>query len=152
MGFLDKAKKLAEQAQSKMDEVQKDFNAKQGSGSGSAGSAVEYDQHGRTVEAPPPTPTDLPATDAAALSTPVGDPLPEASSPRPADDPNDAPTLDPSAPGAAPDAAPAKAEGDPLLSGETASRHGSDADKTTSPPSTGPGGAQGMTSGDPLGG
>src|SRR3712207_9286703 len=29
MGFLDKAKKLADQAQTKLDEVQKDFNSQQ---------------------------------------------------------------------------------------------------------------------------
>ena len=30
MGFMDKAKKMAEQAQTKLDEAQKQFNEKQG--------------------------------------------------------------------------------------------------------------------------
>ena len=57
MGFLDKAKQLADQAQSKLDDVQKDFNAKQGGQDAPAGGApaVEYDQHGRPV---PPAPAD----------------------------------------------------------------------------------------------
>ena len=49
MGFIDKAKKLADQAQAKLDEVQKQFNEGQGSsGRPPQGAApVEYDQHGR---------------------------------------------------------------------------------------------------------
>jgi hypothetical protein len=50
MGFLDKAKKLAEQAQTKLDEVQGQFNTQQGSGA-SSGQVTEYDKHGRP--APP---------------------------------------------------------------------------------------------------
>ena len=48
MGFLDKAKKLAEQAQTKLDEVQKQVNT--GGTSGTmrpSGPVVEYDKHGR---------------------------------------------------------------------------------------------------------
>ena len=58
MGFLDKAKKMAEQAQEKLDEVQKQFNESQGaSQQASAGGAVtEYDEHGRPVGATPPPP------------------------------------------------------------------------------------------------
>jgi len=53
MGFMDKAKKFAEQAQSKLDEVQKDFNEKQGSGGQQpTGPAVEYDAHGRKITPP----------------------------------------------------------------------------------------------------
>ena len=54
MGFMDKAKKFADQAQTKLDEVQKQFNEQQGSGTGtgSSGPAVEYDQHGRPVAQP----------------------------------------------------------------------------------------------------
>ena len=59
MGFLDKAKKLAEQAQTKLDEVQTQIN-QQGSsrpGGQQPGGHVEYDKHGRPI--PPqqsPTP------------------------------------------------------------------------------------------------
>jgi hypothetical protein len=67
MGFLDKAKAMAEQAQAKLDEVQQDFNAKQASGAaGSEDAAVEYDQHGRrvtreeSVGPPAPPPVTLP--------------------------------------------------------------------------------------------
>jgi hypothetical protein len=54
MGFMDKAKKLAEQAQAKMDEVQGQFNERQQQGAGGPGGpAVEYDQHGRPTPAEP---------------------------------------------------------------------------------------------------
>jgi hypothetical protein len=61
MGFMDKAKKLAEQAQEKLDEVQKQFNESQGS-SPPRQAPVEYDQHGRPVSAEPPPPAP-PAAD-----------------------------------------------------------------------------------------
>ena len=62
MGFMDKAKKmaeqaaaqgkvLAEQAQTKIDEVQSDFNQKQTAGQAQE-PAVEYDKHGRPVGQP----------------------------------------------------------------------------------------------------
>jgi hypothetical protein len=88
MGFLDKAKKLAEQAQDKLDEAQKQFNERQGSSGGAPGGpAVEYDQHGRPVT-PPETATP-----------PHGDPLGEQAEPAP---PPATPTPDPSAPPAPP--------------------------------------------------
>jgi hypothetical protein len=71
MGFLDKAKKLAEQAQSKLDEVQGQFNQQAGT---SSGPITEYDKHGRPVppaggdtsatmgSAPPPAPPEPAAT------------------------------------------------------------------------------------------
>jgi len=52
MGFMDKAKKLADQAQAKLDDVQKQFNEGQSSGGQGApqgGPAVEYDKHGRPI-------------------------------------------------------------------------------------------------------
>ena len=64
MGFMDKAKKMAEQAQAKLDEAQKQFNAGQGQGQQS-GPAVEYDAHGRPIPQAPPEGT----------SAPHGDPL-----------------------------------------------------------------------------
>ena len=126
MGFLDKAKKLADQAQAKVDEVQKDFNAKQGGAGGApaSGPVVEYDQHGRPV------------------SPPAGERPATAAAPGAPDAPADAsPRLDPATP-ASPDAEPAKRHGDPLVDDEPGSRHGQ------APPS----GGQGMTSGDPLAG
>ena len=48
MGFMDKAKKLAEQAQEKLDEAQKNFN-KPDSPQAPAG-GVRYDEHGRPIE------------------------------------------------------------------------------------------------------
>ena len=127
MGFMDKAKKLAEQAQTKLEDVQKDFNEKQGSPGGSsagAGAAVEYDDHGRPKTPPP---GDLPATQPGDLGAPKGDPL----------------SAEPTAPAAAPAPEPAAevratpTQGDPLL----------DETERKSPPATG----GGITSGDPLG-
>ena len=135
MGFMDKAKKMAEQAQQKVDEVQKNFNEKQGSGGGQSqgGPAVEYDAHGRPVDT-------LSGADAPPAAPP-SEPAPAASSPTP----------DPSAPGAAPAGEPAKAEGDPLLNDEPGSRQGADAERGETPPQPPSGGRPGMTSGDPLG-
>jgi hypothetical protein len=79
MGFMDKAKKMAEQAQAKLDEAQKQFSSGQQQGQPS-GPAVEYDEHGRPIgqSAPPDAP-------------PHGDPLAgAASTPPPA--PPQAPT------------------------------------------------------------
>ena len=86
MGFMDKAKKMAEQAQSKLDEVQKQFNESQGaSGPAPSGPVTEYDKHGRPVapegaaepaSAPPPPPP--PAPSAAAPPAPPSPPLPPA--------------------------------------------------------------------------
>ena len=64
MGFMDKAKKMAEQAQAKLDEAQKQFNSGQQQGSG-AGPAVEYDKHGRPI----------PQAPAEAAAPPHGDPV-----------------------------------------------------------------------------
>jgi hypothetical protein len=57
MGFMDKAKKLAEQAQEKLDEAQKQFNTGQGGTPGQGaegGQATSYDEHGRPVQGGPP--------------------------------------------------------------------------------------------------
>jgi hypothetical protein len=89
MGFLDKAKKMAEQAQTKLDEVQQQFNESQGaSQQGAAGGPVtEYDKHGRPVasSAPPPPPAPAPpappdpeaAAAAPAPPAPAAPPAPE---------------------------------------------------------------------------
>ena len=81
MGFMDKAKKLAEQAQEKLDEAQKNFN-KPDSPQAPAGEGVRYDEHGRPIqqeEAPaaatpaPPAEPPAPADPPAATKPPAGD-------------------------------------------------------------------------------
>ena len=103
MGFMDKAKKMAEQAQTKLDEAQKQFNAGQG-GQQSGGPPVEYDKHGRPIQPAPVTP------DAAAPAPPAATPgVPPTEPPEPPA-PESGPTPDPAAPatpGSAPTAPPA---------------------------------------------
>ena len=114
MGFMDKAKKMAEQAQQKIDEVQKDFNEKQGSGTGggsSGGGQVQYDQHGR----PMPTDTERPQGDELGQGHA---PQPADSAPRPADGPGRQgdPLLDaePPKPPTPPSGGQGMSSGDPL--------------------------------------
>jgi hypothetical protein len=95
MGFMDKAKKMAEQAQAKLDEAQKQFNAGQQQGQDGGGPAVEYDNHGRPIPQASP--------DAAA--PPHGDPL-AGSQPPPAPAPP-VPPAPPAASTPAPPVAPA---------------------------------------------
>ena len=74
MGFMDKAKKLAEQAQEKLDEAQKNFN-KSETPQTEPGQSVKYDNHGRPIQeetpaaaTPPPSatpPAEAPAEPAA---------------------------------------------------------------------------------------
>ena len=86
MGFLDKAKKMAEQAQTKLDDVQKQFNESQGASqqTDAGGAVTEYDKHGRPIPAspeaaaPPPPPPPAP-TEAAAPPAPPVPPAPPAS-------------------------------------------------------------------------
>ena len=85
MGFLDKAKKIAEQAQTKIDEVQKQMN-QPGTAGSSSGPPIQYDQHGRPV---PPEKT---------ASPPHGDPLAGAPASTPPPAPS-GPAPDPGAPG-----------------------------------------------------
>ena len=125
MGFMDKAKKLADQAQSKLDEVQQQFNDRQSSGSNpaqSSGPAVEYDQHGRPIAKP--------SDGAHTVATPQqGDPMSEDAAPPP---PADKSPHVAEAPG------DSHSQGDPLADSSP---------KPSQPPSGG-----GMTSGDPLAG
>ncbi|CAN5192182.1 hypothetical protein BH20ACT20_BH20ACT20_00160 [soil metagenome] len=58
MGFMDKAKQMAEQAQQKIEETQKQFNQNQAekgaANQGAGGGPVRYDDNGRPIgEAPP---------------------------------------------------------------------------------------------------
>jgi hypothetical protein len=107
MGFLDKAKQLAEQAQHKLDEAQKNFNQ---SGSPQAQpdeGAVRYDEHGRPIQetppagAAPPAPIAEPAA-APPESAPPPDPTSPSAPPAPASGADPASTN----PGAQPNAAP----------------------------------------------
>jgi hypothetical protein len=88
MGFLDKAKQLADQAQAKIDEAQDKFNAAQKQGE-SGGPAVRYDAHGRPIAEP--------ENESAGATPPHGDPLaaPEPAAPP---EPSAAPAPDPEAP------------------------------------------------------
>jgi hypothetical protein len=99
MGFMDKAKKMAEQAQAKLDEAQKQFNSGQAQGQGS-GPAVEYDKHGRPIAQEAPE----------AATPPHGDPLAGSQAPPPAPE-APAPPVPPAPPAAeapAPTAPPAQ--------------------------------------------
>ena len=83
MGFMDKAKQLAEQAQQKLDEAQKNFNPGGSTpGQAGAGTAPSYDQHGRPVEesapapapaAPDPAAADQPAAEESASEQPASE-------------------------------------------------------------------------------
>jgi hypothetical protein len=133
MGFLDKAKKLADQAQEKLDEVQKQFNEgqSQSGGSSSGTPPVEYDQHGRPVAKDPEPPHGDPLTGAAPQPAPTEpQPTPTEPPPAPADK---GPSIEPEPSDSEPP------QGDPLR------------EASTSPPKP-PTGGTGMTSGDPLGG
>ena len=67
MGFMDKAKQLAEQAQQKLDETQKNFNKSNSPEGQPEGGGVKYDAHGRPIqEAPPAGATAPPAAEPAA--------------------------------------------------------------------------------------
>jgi hypothetical protein len=74
VGFMDKAKKLAEQAQQKLDEAQTQFNQNAAPQSPSQEGGVQYDAHGRPIQedppagaaSPPPAPTTDPTPDPAA--------------------------------------------------------------------------------------
>jgi hypothetical protein len=106
MGFLDKAKRVAEQAQAKLDEAQKNINKSGQQQPGAGGPIVEYDKHGRPIQSAPVAPdAAVPAAAGtavpAAVSTPAvpqtGDPAPVAA---------DTPVPDPAAPGVPATAAP----------------------------------------------
>jgi hypothetical protein len=72
MGFMDKAKQLAEQAQQKLDEAQKNFNKPNSPEGQPEGDGVKYDEHGRPVQdAPPAGATAPPAAEPAAPAAPA---------------------------------------------------------------------------------
>jgi hypothetical protein len=87
MGWMDKAKKLAEQAQEKLDEAQQNFN-KGGSTPGQE-SGARYDDHGRPIQdAPPagsaPPPSAEPAAPAPEPPAPAASEPPASAEPDPA--------------------------------------------------------------------
>ena len=132
MGFMDKAKKFADQAQTKLDEVQKQFNEGQQSGSNpasSSGPGVEYDQHGR--------PIGTPYDESKNVSAPQGDPLASESAPPP-------PPAD-KTPHVAEPPGDSHTQGDPLADSSP---------KPSEPPAppAPPSGGSGLSSGDPLAG
>jgi hypothetical protein len=78
MGFMDKAKQLAEQAQQKLDETQKNFNKSSSPEGQPQGDGVKYDEHGRPIqEAPPAGATAPPAAEPAAPAAPAAEPTEE---------------------------------------------------------------------------
>jgi hypothetical protein len=72
MGFMDKAKKLAEQAQQKLDETQKNFNQSNSPQAPAEGEPVKYDEHGRPVQDAPPAGATAPPA-AAPAEQPAAD-------------------------------------------------------------------------------
>jgi hypothetical protein len=68
MGFMDKAKKLAEQAQQKLDEAQDSFNQNASPQHTPDPGGVRYDEHGRPIQDETP---------AAATAPPSAEPVPE---------------------------------------------------------------------------
>ena len=78
MGFMDKAKQLAEQAQQKLDEAQKNLNKSSSPEGQPQGDGVKYDAHGRPIqEAPPAGATAPPAAEPAAPAAPAAEPTEE---------------------------------------------------------------------------
>ncbi len=102
MGFMDKAKKLAEQAQEKLDEAQKNFNKSDSPESQPQGETVKYDEHGRPIQDAPP---------AGATAPPAAEPTQE----QPADEPTqEEPAADAPPPPPKPAAGDADASPDPF--------------------------------------
>jgi hypothetical protein len=102
MGFMDKAKQLAEQAQQKLDEAQKNFNQSESPQAQPGERGVKYDDHGRPIQEAPP---------AGAAPPPSAQP-PDPTTPSPPPDP--APETGPAGTERQPEApeAPARASGD----------------------------------------
>jgi hypothetical protein len=158
MGFMDKAKKMAEQAQAKLEEAQKQFNQGQGGQPAPSGPQVEYDQHGRPVPSSPSHTATPPQGDPLAGPVPTGaagGPVPDPgapSGPPPVAPPDlGTPAGPPPRPGPAADAP--RPHGDPLTAAPPASppaqpgSQGAPEDRnhpSYEPPT--------LTSGDPLAG
>jgi hypothetical protein len=113
MGFMDKAKQLAEQAQQKLDETQKNFNKSSSPEGEPQGDGVKYDEHGRPVQdAPPAGATAPPAAEPAAPAAPAAEPAAPAA---PAAEPTEEqPAADTAAPPPAPSSGDSNATPDPF--------------------------------------
>jgi hypothetical protein len=134
MGFMDKAKKMAEQAQAKLDEVQKSVNTTQGGPPAGGAPVVEYDKHGRPIQ-PAPVVPDAGAPAMATPGVPQTEPPASSAPPAPA---STGPTRDPSAPAPRPPAPPAAAAPGGPPAPEDRNRPSTEAPK--------------LSSGDPLAG
>jgi hypothetical protein len=111
MGFMDKAKEAAKQAQKKLDEVQQNFNEGQAQRQQQGGGPVQYDKHGRPIQQEPAAP-GAPAPGPAA-------PAPGPSAPAPGPSAPMAPAPGPSGGGMS-GGDPLMASGDPLAAGPAA--------------------------------
>ena len=78
MGFMDKAKKLAEQAQEKLDEAQKNFNEGQAGSQEAQQGGARYDAHGRPVQDETPAAATEPPS-----ATPAREPAAGGANPNP---------------------------------------------------------------------
>jgi hypothetical protein len=80
MGLMDKAKKLAEQAQQKLDEAQQQFNSGGQTQGQQPGGGIRYDEHGRPIDAPPaadaPPPTGQPPAEPDSSEPAASEPAP----------------------------------------------------------------------------
>jgi hypothetical protein len=90
MGFMDKAKKLAEQAQEKLDEAQKNFNKSDSPQAPAQGEGVRYDEHGRPIQDAPPAGAAAPPAAEPTQEQPAADAPPPPAKPA-AGDANAAP-------------------------------------------------------------
>jgi hypothetical protein len=71
MGFMDKAKKLAEQAQQKLDEAQQNFNKSASPEAEPQAGGTRYDEHGRPIQDSPPA-GEAPPPSAEPAAPPAG--------------------------------------------------------------------------------
>ena len=98
MGFLDKAKQLAEQAQQKLDEAQKNFNQSESPQAQPGEGAVKYDEHGRPIQEAPPAGAAAPDP-TAPIADPAAPAAAEPAAPAPPPDPaSSSPPSDPVSP------------------------------------------------------
>jgi hypothetical protein len=70
VGFMDKAKQMAEQAQQKIDETQKQFNDSQAKRGEQAQGGERYDKHGRPITEDAPPAAQTPAAPVAPAQAP----------------------------------------------------------------------------------
>jgi len=152
MGFLDKAKKLAEQAQTKLDEVQKQGNT---SGTtGTSGPIVEYDKHGRPIpQEQSTTPPHGDPLSGASAPPPVAGPAtfsPSSSPAQSAPPPPPAPPSPPAPPVAATPGVPVTEPPPPRREGSPPLRSGPPAPVEASPPPPAPPGVPATPSSPPV--